>query len=351
MTDTGRREAYRFELPEDRIAQVPSAHRGDSRLLVHHRDQNATAHLSFADFPDQLKPGDLLVLNDTRVLSARVELSRTTGGVVRGLLVEQPRDQSFILMLEGRGRLKEGEVLMTPAGDEVLLVENLGNGRWRVSVEEVEVGEVLLASGRMPLPPYIRRKREADPQDDVDRERYQTVFANVPGAVAAPTAGLHFTEEILKKIREVGVEVCFVTLHVGPGTFLPVRHDDLSLHTMHPERYVIPESTARSVARTKKNGGRVVAVGTTVTRTLEAAAINGGKGLVSGGTGETDLFIRPPFEFQIVDALLTNFHLPGSTLLMLVAAFTSRESILQVYEDAVSEDYLFFSYGDAMLIV
>jgi len=250
-------------------------------------------------------------------------------------------------MLVGRGKLRPGERLLGPDGLRLALVATDRDGVWTLEADRDDAGRVLLAHGRMPLPPYIRREAEGDARDALDRERYQTVFAAREGAVAAPTAGLHFTADLFRRVRERGVTTATVTLHVGPGTFLPVRVDDLASHRMHSERYHVPEETAEAIRRTRREGGRVVAVGTTVVRTLEAAWSGDAP---AAGEGETDIFLRPPHAFRAVDALLTNFHLPESTLLVLVSAFAGRERVLAAYEEAVREGYRFFSYGDAMLI-
>ncbi|MFH0946948.1 MAG: tRNA preQ1(34) S-adenosylmethionine ribosyltransferase-isomerase QueA, partial [Planctomycetota bacterium] len=321
--------------------------RTGSRLLRLDRATGEVVHDRFRSLPACLCAGDLLVLNDTGVLSARVELRRESGGVVRGLLLEPPGKTEFTMMLEGRGRVAAGDRLLFGAGLSLTLVESRGGGFWLVSVESVQHGEALLESGRMPLPPYIRRERGADPLDGEDRERYQTVFAAKPGAVAAPTAGLHFTQGLLRELQDRQVRIAHITLHVGPGTFLPVRSRDLRHHEMHAERFEIPLETARAIAEARQEGSRVIAVGTTVVRTLESAASPEG---VRPGDGETSLFIRPPYGFRVVDGLLTNFHLPESTLLMLVAALAGKDQVLSAYREAVLEEYRFFSYGDAMLI-
>lgn len=341
------RAAYRFELPPGAIAQTPADRRDEARLLVLPREAGAPRHRSIADLPAELESGDLLVLNDTRVLPARVLLRRASGGGVPALLLEAPAGERFRAMLVGRGKLRAGDVLTGPEGVELELERAEGEGVWTLRAAGPDVGAVLLAHGRMPLPPYIRREKERDARDALDRERYQTVFAAREGAVAAPTAGLHFTEPLLAELAARGVETATVTLHVGPGTFRPVRVDDLAAHRMHAERYDVPAPTAEAIRRTRAAGGRIVAVGTTVVRTLEAAWERDAPRV---GPGETDIFIRPPYAFRAIDALLTNFHLPESTLLMLVAALAGRRRILAAYEEAVREGYRFFSYGDAMLI-
>lgn len=338
--------AYDYELPPDRIAQSPAERREEARLLVLDRTSGATAHRRVADLPRLLRPGDLLVVNDTRVLTARIELRRATGGRVRGLLLEPGVAGRARALLEGRGRLRVGERLKGPGGD-VLLTSSHGEGIWTLEEEEPGALRALLEAGSMPLPPYVERA-PSDPRRAEDRLRYQTLFARKPGAVAAPTAGLHLTHELLGRLEARGIGWASVTLHVGPGTFRPVRTELLSQHRMDAEAYEIPQATARAVAAARSAGGRVVAVGTTVVRAVESAWSGGG---LRAGRGETSLFIRPPYEFQAVDALLTNFHLPRSTLLALVAAFAGRERVLSAYREALARRYRFYSYGDAMLIL
>lgn len=344
--DPDRLAAYDFALPPEAIAQEPAADRAQSRLMVLPRRVGAIEHSVFSRIGERLRPGDLLVLNDTRVIPARIDLRRATGGAVRGLLLGVPAGGAVAALLESRGRLSEGDVLATAGGDAIRLAAALGRGEWRLEAEPAAL-EGLLAAGRMPLPPYIERGRDRDDRDALDAERYQTVFARAAGAIAAPTAGLHFTPELLARLEAQGVARTFVTLHVGLGTFQPVRADDLAAHRMHSERYEVTDAAAAAIADARRRGGRIVAVGTTVARTLETA---GRSGAVEAGSGATDLFIRPPFEFRILDALVTNFHLPKSTLLCLVAAFAGRERVLAAYEEAVAHRYRFFSYGDAMLI-
>jgi S-adenosylmethionine:tRNA ribosyltransferase-isomerase len=336
--------SYDFALPASAIAQEPPAERGASRLFVLSRQGDGAKHSTFDRLGDELREGDLLVVNDTRVLAARIVLRRATGGRVRGLLLEAPRDDSVRAMLEGRGRLATGDRL-TFEGGAVELAADLGGGIWELRSDAATLA-ALLASGRMPLPPYIERGDE-DVRDDLDRTRYQTVFAANPGAVAAPTAGLHFDPGHLARLEAKGIGSARVTLHVGLGTFLPVRVEDLAGHRMHAETFFVPAETIAAIRATRERRGRVISVGTTVVRTLETWSLRGEPATLQG---ETDLFIRPGFEFRVVDALLTNFHLPKSTLLVLVAAFTSRERILTAYAEAVGRGYRFFSYGDAMFI-
>ncbi|MEM7306721.1 MAG: tRNA preQ1(34) S-adenosylmethionine ribosyltransferase-isomerase QueA [Planctomycetota bacterium] len=353
---------FDYELPEERIAQEPAAKRDQARLLVHHVDADATEHTRVEALVRLLAPGDLLIVNDTRVLPARVYARRATGGAVELLFLRPdpaagPR--AWEAMAHPARRLKEGEVLRISAPGEVearLLARPDAN--WRVELRdpgrpELATEELLERVGRLPLPPYIEREnhtRGGDaPERDEDRERYQTVFAAQPGAVAAPTAGLHFTPELLAALEQRGVRRAAVTLHVGAGTFLPVQVDDPREHEMHSERYSLSPATARAVADTRAAGGRVVAVGTTSVRVLESCCDD--SGTLQPGSGETRLFLVPGARFRVVDALLTNFHLPRSTLLMLVSAFAGRERVLGLYREAVERDYRFYSYGDAMLLL
>jgi S-adenosylmethionine:tRNA ribosyltransferase-isomerase len=361
---------FDYHLPEAAIAQRP-APRGDSRLLVLEAD-GAGRHRRVRDLPELLAPGDLLVVNDTLVIPARLFARRRPGGGrVELLLVEKAGEREWDVLVKPGRKARPGTVLDL---DEALSAEVVerpdegngdasgeggegGDGRRRVRFSE-PVEPHLDRLGHVPLPPYVKRPDEA-----ADRRRYQTVWARRPGAIAAPTAGLHFDEALLGRLREAGVEIAAVTLHVGIGTFKPVTAPLVHEHRMERERYEVPEATAVAIARAQAVGQRVVAVGTTVVRTLEGAAAAaageasgggetgdaGGARPVPAGAGATDLFIVPGFRFRVVDALLTNFHLPRSTLLMLVAAFTGRERVLTAYDEAVREGYRFYSYGDAML--
>ena len=337
-------EAYDYPLPPERIAQRPADRRDASRLLVHHRASGLTSHLSFADLPRQLLAGDLLVVNDTRVIPARIHGAKETGGKVEILLIDPLGGGDWEAMVRPSARVRPGQKVHPARGGEPLIVgEALESGHRRVHVPpEVDLERV----GEPPLPPYIRRP---DGLQDDDRERYQTVYAVHDGAVAAPTAGLHFTEGVFEALRDRGVDVAEVTLHVGVGTFEPVRASNLDDHVMHAERYRVPPATARAVEAVRARGGRIVAVGTTVVRTLEAWSREGRPD--DGVPRSTDLFIRPGFDFREVGAMLTNFHLPRSTLVALVAAWAGRERILGLYEEAVEAEYRFYSYGDAMLLL
>ncbi|MCI0570838.1 MAG: tRNA preQ1(34) S-adenosylmethionine ribosyltransferase-isomerase QueA [Myxococcaceae bacterium] len=352
---------YDFPLPEALIAQAPADRRDGSRLLVVPRDGAPLQHRLFSDLPSLLRPGDLLVVNDAKVIPARLLGHKEgTGGRVELLVVRPvaPRDTSMALasapetlewMCLGQASkgLKPGARLRFEAGLMAEVLEAHGGGEVRVrfaSDRQAPLAELLETAGRLPLPPYIAR--EPGPED---AHRYQTVYARAAGAVAAPTAGLHFTEELLAAIAQRGIERVAVTLEVGPGTFMPVREESLEHHRMHSERFVVPDETAAAVNRARAEGRRVVAVGTTVVRTLESAT-DADTGLLRAGRGETSLFIRPGHTFRQVDAVLTNFHLPKSTLVILVSALLGRERTLAAYAEAVARGYRFFSYGDAMFI-
>ena len=332
---------FDYELPEDRIAQE-ALPRGESRLLVL-PTSGGPRHGHIRDLPDLLHPGDLLVVNDTRVIPARLFATRPTGGRVEILLVERRSELEWTALVKPGRRARPGTSLRV---DEGLGVRVLAKGRdgCHLLRFDRDVDPLLQRLGHVPLPPYIKR-----PDRAADRERYQTVWAAHPGAIAAPTAGLHFDDALLAALDERGVEIAPVTLHVGIGTFKPVTATLVHEHVMEAERWSVPAATAAAIARRRSAGGRVVAVGTTVVRTLEAGAAEHG-GEVRAGAGATGLFITPGFSFTVVDLLLTNFHLPRSTLLMLVCAFAGRERVLAAYREAIRERYRFYSYGDAMLL-
>ena len=336
-----RRSDFRYALPPELIAQYPAPERGESALLVLDGATGAVADRAFRDLPELLRPGDLLVLNDTRVIPARLLGRKATGGAVE-VLVERVLDETRALAHVRSSRAPkagtvlelEGQVRAEVAGRE---------GALFLLVFDPPVHQALQAHGRIPLPPYIERE-----PGEADRERYQTVFARRDGAVAAPTAGLHFDPPMLERLEAGGVGAAYVTLHVGAGTFQPVRSEDLSEHTMHSEYIEVSEGLCQQVAAARERGGRVVAVGTTVVRCLESAADR--DGVLRPYTGETDIFIRPGYRFRAVDAMITNFHLPESTLLMLVCAFAGYEPVMAAYRHAVAKRYRFFSYGDAMFL-
>jgi S-adenosylmethionine:tRNA ribosyltransferase-isomerase len=343
-----RPEDLAYDLPPDLVAQEPAPRRTDARLLVLDRRTGGVSHGGVADLPAHVRPGDLWVVNDARVLPARVVTKRDTGGRVEGLFVAEREGGAWEALIRSGGRLRAGERL-DAGGDVLRLVRSLGEGRWLVEAEGGSVPDVLRRRGRMPLPPYVERADD-DPRDALDRERYQTTYARADGAIAAPTAGLHLTPALLDDLRAAGATVATLTLHVGLGTFAPVRTTTLEAHVMHEERYEVPEATAEALARTRAAGGRVVAVGTTTVRALESAALLSGDGRVPAGPGATGLLILPGHAFRVVGALLTNFHLPRSTLLALVAAFARTGAVLAAYREAVARRYRFHSYGDAMFV-
>ncbi len=332
-----------FNLPEELIAQTPIERRDASRLLTMDKTTGKVGHHTFSDILDFLKEGDCLVLNDSRVIPARLIGERKTGGTVEVLLLKELSDNKWEALTRPGRKTRPGEDLF------------FGNGLLRARVlEEIEDGkriveffhdgiflELLEKLGQMPLPPYIHENLG-------NPERYQTVYSKNIGSAAAPTAGLHFTDELLLKIREKGVHIAFVTLHVGLGTFRPVKSDDIKDHVMHSEYYEIPEASKKIIEEAKRSGGRIVAVGTTSCRTLESAFSCDGK--IEKSFGDTSIFIYPGYEFKAVDALITNFHLPESTLIMLVSALAGRENVLNAYNIAIEEKYRFFSFGDAMFI-
>ncbi len=332
---------FEYDLPADRIAQEPLPDRAASRLLVLERATGTITHRQFKDIADLIPVGDVLVLNTSRVIPARLHGKRESGNTTEILLVRSLTDGTWLAMGHPGGKLKPGRRVTFGDDSAVEIVEVLGGGLRRVRfVGALDAGATVAKYGEVPLPPYIRR-----PPTAADRERYQTVYATNDGSVAAPTAGLHFTTALLERLRAKGVAVASLDLHVGPGTFKPVEVDDLAAHVMHPEAYEIPEATAALV----NAHASVCAVGTTVVRALESAAALAGR--VRAGAGETSLFIRPPYQFKVVDRLLTNFHLPRSTLLMLVCAFGGYEAVMAAYREAVREGYRFYSYGDAMAII
>jgi S-adenosylmethionine:tRNA ribosyltransferase-isomerase len=341
-----------YHLPPERIAHVPAARREDARLLVLDRATGALTHGVVGDLVAHLDPGDLLVVNDTRVVPARLSARRTTGGRADLLLLEPagPPEGAWSALVRCGGSLRPGEVLLLEGAPILRLVHDQGGGRWRVTGTTGDLAALMARHGRMPLPPYIPREA-ADTHDALDRERYQTVYAAHDGAVAAPTAGLHLGRDLLRALEARGIGREAVTLHVGLGTFEPVRAEDLDAHAMHEEAWRLPAATAQAVRAVRASARRVVAVGTTSVRALETAAAASSDGLPAAASGRTRLLIQPGHAFRAVDALLTNFHLPRSTLLALVAAFAGRERVLAAYAEAVAEGYRFYSYGDAMLIL
>lgn len=335
---------FYYHLPQELIAQDPLADRSASRLLLLDRKTGETRHSVFREIVDFLRPGDCLVLNDTKVIPARLIGSKIgTDAKIEVLLLKRREERVWETLVKPGRKARPGAKIRFGEGlleGEVLDVVEDGNRLVRFSYDGI-FEEILDRLGQMPLPPYITHQL-------ADKNRYQTVYAKHDGSAAAPTAGLHFTQELLEEIREKGVRIAHVTLHVGLGTFRPVKVEHIEEHHMHSEYYRVEEEEARLVNETKAQGGRVIAVGTTSCRTLESAA--GADGILRAGSGWTDIFIYPGYEFRVIDGLITNFHLPESTLLMLVSAFAGRESIMAAYEEAVRERYRFFSFGDAMLI-
>ena len=349
---------FDYHLPPDRIAQSPARPRDASRLMVLDRRTGEISHRRFHELPDLLAPDDLLVVNDTRVIPAAFTARRAGGARIEGCFLRALDGGLWEVLLAGRGRICPGETLalVDAAGEaraEVELVARGERGAWQVRPPAAADPVALLAAvGRPPLPPYIRRRGVADPLAAADREDYQTIYACRDGAVAAPTAGLHFTPQVLQRMETRGIERASVTLHVGLGTFQPIRTERLAEHVMHEEFVEIGADAAERINRARAAGRRIVAVGTTTVRALESAAEKGPGPFfpVRAMSGWTRLFIRPPYEFKVTGALLTNFHLPRSTLLVLVSAFAGRERVLAAYEEAVRAGYRFYSYGDAMLI-
>ena len=341
-----RTDEFDFDLPKDRIAQQP-APRGTSRLMVLDRSSDSLTHLDVGRLPELLRPDDLLLLNDTRVIPARLFAHRPTGRKFELLLLRKLEDDLWEALLRPSARAREGERLALSDGSAAIPEERHGEGRWTVRFDPALGLDRLDRIGEMPLPPYIGRPEGGMAADHRD---YQTVYAANPGAVAAPTAGLHFTEELLDEIRDAGVETAYLTLHVGLGTFRPVSVEEIADHEMHEEWYCLSDSTATAINQALADNRRIVCVGTTSVRALEGA-LAAGEGRVQPGDGWTRIFITPGFTFRGVGAMLTNFHLPRSTLLKLVSAFAGRERILSAYADAIAERYRFFSYGDAMLIL
>ncbi|MEN0061596.1 MAG: tRNA preQ1(34) S-adenosylmethionine ribosyltransferase-isomerase QueA [Myxococcota bacterium] len=334
--------AWDFDLPDALIARVPASPRRSSRLLVLPRDEAPLRHHAFVDLPDLLREGDLLVANDTKVMAARLFGQRASGGRIE-LLVLAPGPGPVEALAKPAKKLSPGDII-TIGSHEVPILAKRANGIVEIQ-PSVDLPTLFDAHGELPLPPYLGRRAEP-----LDQERYQTIFAGPLGAAAAPTAGLHFDETVLADLNTRGIELVTVTLHVGLGTFRPLRDDDLDRGHLHEEAYVVPESTREAMARTRARGGRIIAIGTTSARTLESAT-PAGSFLPRPGAGTTDLFVRPPYTFKAIDGLITNFHLPRSSLLMIVAALTSRVRLLDAYAEAIRAGYRFYSYGDAMLLL
>ncbi len=344
-----RTDDFDYELPPELIAQTPLAERDASRLLVLERGTGIIRHSRFRGFPGLVERGDAVVINDSKVIPARLLARRPGGGAAEVLLVARDADGTWRALVRPGARIRAGAHLRLgdpePGEDRIEVVAAVPGGQRRVRLAGTGGDDAIIARhGRVPLPPYIAREPDA-----ADRDRYQTVYARAPGSVAAPTAGLHFTPAVLGGLEARGARIVRLTLHVGPGTFRPVTAAEPAHHHMEREAFVLPDDAAHTIMEVRGGGGRIGAVGTTVARTLEACA--GQDGAVRPGAGWTTLFIRPGFRFQVVDRLLTNFHLPRSTLLMLVSAFAGREVVLRAYREAIRERYRFYSYGDAMLIL
>ncbi len=333
---------FMYDLPEERIAQTPVEPRDHSRLMVLHRSDNSIEHRHFYDIIDYLNPGDALVINETRVIPARLIGERPSGGACEILLLKQLAPKRWEAIVRPGKKLRTGAQVLFGGGRLVATIAEVKEDGGRIVDFACEgtMEAALDELGEMPLPPYIHEKLQ-------DRERYQTVYAKQEGSAAAPTAGLHFTPELMERIRAKGVDIVPVLLHVGLGTFRPVKVENVEEHEMHSEYYEVSEDAARRINAARERGCRVIAVGTTSVRTLESAAVDG---RLVAQKGDTQIFIRPGYQYQMVDALITNFHLPGSTLVMLVSALYDREHILEAYRTAVEENYRFFSFGDAMFI-
>lgn len=338
---------FDFDLPPELIARYPVPDRDTSRLMLLNRSSQAVSEDYFSSLTDHLEPGDLLVMNDTRVIPARIFGTKDSGGKTEIFLVRRDAGPSerWYCLLRASKKFREGQVILLEKGMTATICARSDNESWLVAFDGPEPFEVWLErEGHIPLPPYLQRS-----DDVLDRERYQTVYAKNPGAVAAPTAGLHFTRKLLEDLKVKGINTVYLTLHTGLGTFQPVRTECVEDHRIHTERFSIPVATAEAIRSTKSSGGRIVAVGTTTARTLEYAADTEGK--VVPGEGEADIFIFPGYTFKVIDALITNFHLPESTLLMLVSAFAGSRYIQDAYREAIRRGFRFYSYGDAMLIV
>jgi S-adenosylmethionine:tRNA ribosyltransferase-isomerase len=344
-----RTDELEFHLPPELIAQEPPAVRHQSRLLHYRRDDRSIAHRTFAELPSLLRRGDLLVFNDTRVIPARFLLRKPTGGQIEGLFLEENSPGDWNVLLKNVGTFRAGLECTFDAdpATKLRLIERIEGGEFRVTIDPaISAAELLDRIGRMPLPPYIKRDKFHDARDDLDRQRYQTVFAREAGSVAAPTAALHFSPQVLEELESRGVRKTFVTLQVGMGTFKPVTAEDLESHAMHREHYSLSPEAAEAINGAKREGSRVVAVGTTATRVLESQP----PGDIAPRTADTAIFIYPPYTWKHIDALITNFHLPRSTLIALVAAMVGLEEQRRIYREAIEQRYRFFSYGDAMFV-
>ena len=341
---------FDYFLPQELIAQQPLKERDHSRLMVLYRKGKRIEHSFFYNIGSYLRSGDLLVANNTRVIPARLFGKKITGGKVEILLLS-PIDKTikkWQCLVRARKRPKDGTIVYFHPSLKGTLYQN--SSEWIISfeIDQQNIEDIIEKIGHVPLPPYIKRPKD-NPQQELDRDRYQTVFSSKKGAVAAPTAGLHFSDSLIESLKSKGIEIVFITLHVGLGTFKPIRTEEIEKHKMHPEYFELPEETAHIINTAKRQGCRIISVGTTTTRVLESQA--NPDGTVKPATGYTDLFIYPGFKFKVIDAMITNFHLPKSTLLLLVSAFAGREFIMTAYREAIAKRYRFYSYGDAMLII
>ncbi len=342
---------FDYDLPEELIAQLPADKRENSRMLVLNRDKHSISHKHFYDIVDLIEPNSLLVLNNTKVLPARLYGTKDTGARIEIFLLKQKENDNWEVLIKPSKRVKSGTVIKVSDELSVEVIKRLeDDGEWLVKLIYAgeNILEVLHRNGNIPLPPYIERKLQTDEIKKLDFERYQTVYAKDEGSVAAPTAGLHFTKEILQKLKDKGVEIAYVTLNVGLGTFRPVKCENVLEHKMHSETFEISQEAADIINRSKNDGRKLIAVGTTTVRTLETAYQKYGK--ICACHDHSELFIYPPYDFKVIDNLITNLHLPKSTLLMLVSALAGKEFIFEAYKEAIVNKYRFFSYGDCMFI-
>ncbi len=341
---------YDYALPKHLIAQYPTTKRDESLLLVLHRENGKIEHRKFYEIIEYLNCDDVLILNDTKVSPARIIGTRTTGGKVEGLIVKKIEENTWEVLLQSNHRLKEKEFLTFDSSVKGQILFRNDTGSWTIRFEDkTKFAEMLENSGRMPLPPYIKRDPNNKPEGIHDDERYQTIYAKKMGAIAAPTAGLHFTTKLLQEISCKGIKIVYITLHVGLGTFKPIQKEDFRQHTIHEEFYNIPEETIDTINKAKSLGKKIFATGTSTCRVLETIARN--NHTTEKNSGWTNLFIYPPYEFKLTDSLITNFHLQRSTLILLAAAFAGQENITNSYKEAINLNYRFYSYGDCMLIL
>ncbi|MBI5328733.1 MAG: tRNA preQ1(34) S-adenosylmethionine ribosyltransferase-isomerase QueA [Deltaproteobacteria bacterium] len=360
-----RLEDFNYHLPKELIAQIPCERRDKSKLMILHRKDGTVEHKVFSELTDYLKPGDVLVLNNTKVIPARLFGNKTTGGAVEVLLIQKSevrglpsnasiegqKSEVWNCLINPSKSLKKNAEIIFEHGLKAKIAERMTDGEWLIELyAEIEIDKAIEKIGIMPLPPYIKRgKGQGARSKELDIERYQTVFAKEKGAIAAPTAGLHFTDELLKKIQELGVQIFYITLHTGLGTFKPVKTENITKHKMEPEYYKVAAATFKAIKKAKHENRRIIAVGSTVAKTLEAIVRCGWEKPIL--SGYTNLFIYPGYKFNAADALITNFHLPKSTLLMLVSALAGQDFIKKAYQEAIKQSYRFFSYGDAMMII